>query len=71
MDADADDTTGINKKEGIVQLHEENQSLLLLKQFDWENAVIFSFKNQTRLIISYLHINEQILFLEIFFQTLD
>ena len=47
---DADDSTEIHKKEGIVQLHEENQSLLLLKQFDWENAVTFAFKNQTRLI---------------------
>ena len=50
---DADDSTGINKKEGIVQLHEENQSLLLLKQFNWENAVTFTFKNQTRLVIPY------------------
>ena len=37
--------------QGIVQLHEENQSLLLLKQFDWENAVTFTFKDQTRLVI--------------------
>ena len=48
-----DDSTGINKKEGIVQLHEENQSLLLLKQFNWENAMTFTFKNQTRLVIPY------------------
>ena len=48
---DADDSTGTNKKEGIVQLHEEKQSLLLLKQFDWENAVTFTFKNQTRFVV--------------------
>ena len=34
--------------EGIIQLHEEHQSYLLMKQFDWENAVTFTFKNQTR-----------------------
>ena len=34
--------------EGIIQLHEDHQSFLLMKQFDWENAVTFAFKNQTR-----------------------
>ena len=53
---DADESTESNNEEGIVQLHEENQSKLLTKQFDWENAVTFTFKNQTRLVvIMYLH----------------
>ena len=47
---DTDYSTRSPRSEGIVQLHEENQSLLLLKQFDWENAVTFTFKDQTRLV---------------------
>ena len=38
--------------EGIIQLHEEHQSYLLMKQFDWENAVTFAFKKHTRLVFS-------------------
>ena len=45
-----------NNDEGIIQLHEEHQSYLLMKQFDWENAVTFAFKNQTRLVITYLQV---------------
>ena len=36
------------KHKGFVQLHEENQSFLQMKQFDWENGVNFKFKNKTK-----------------------
>ena len=49
---DTDDSTRSRWSEGIVQLHEENQSKLLTKQFDWENAVTFAFKKHTRLVFS-------------------
>ena len=48
---EADDSSRDIREEGVVQLHEEHQSFLLRKQFDWESAVTFSFKNQTRLVI--------------------
>ena len=37
-------------QKGIVQLHEENQSFLQVKEFDWENGIIFVFKNKTMLV---------------------
>lgn len=48
---EADESSRHIWEEGVVQLHEEHQSFLLRKQFDWESAVTFSFKNQTRLVI--------------------
>ena len=39
-----------NTQKGIVQLHEENQSFLQVKEFDWENGIIFIFKNKTMLV---------------------
>ena len=68
----ADDSTESNNKEGIVQLHEENQSKLLTKQFDWENAVTFTFKNQTRLVVIILAHSEMNKYFSLwFFLTLD
>ena len=33
---------------GIVQLHEENQSFLQIKRFDWENGVTINYKDKTK-----------------------
>ena len=49
---EADERSRSQHQQGIIQLHEEHQSFLLTKQFDWENAVTFTFKNQTRLVNS-------------------
>ena len=40
-----------NTQKGIVQLHEENQSFLQVKDFVWEYGVSFIFKNKTKLVI--------------------
>ena len=39
-----------NTQKGIVQLHEENQSFLQVKDFVWEYGVSFIFKNKTKLV---------------------
>ena len=41
-------------QKGIVQLHEENQSFLQVKEFDWENGIIFIFKNKTMLVFFFI-----------------
>ena len=41
----------VRNRKGIVQLHEENQSFLQMKQFDWENGIVFTFKNKTKLVM--------------------
>ena len=48
----ADERRRRNNDEGLVQLHEEHQSYLLMRQFDVENAVTFAFKNQTRFVFT-------------------
>ena len=37
-----------NTQKGIVQLHEENQSFLQIKRFDWENGVTINYKDKTK-----------------------
>ena len=39
-----------NTQKGIVQLHEENQSFLQVKDFIWEYGVSFTFKDKTKLV---------------------
>ena len=42
-----------NTQKGIVLLHEENQSLLQLKDFIWEYGISFTFKNKIKLVFFY------------------
>ena len=44
--------------QGIIQLHEENQSFLLLKYFDWENGITVTFRNKTKLVFHFAFKNE-------------
>ena len=42
-----------NTQKGIVQLHEENQSFLQVKDFIWEYGVSFKYENKTKLVFFY------------------
>ena len=44
-----------NTQKGIVLLHEENQSLLQVKDFIWEYGVSFTFKDKTKLVFFIQH----------------
>ena len=44
-----------NTQKGIVLLHEENQSLLQVKDFIWEYGVSFKYKNKTKLVFFIKH----------------